>query len=333
MGLKMGICKEYRTKHPDMPSLKLARIIYAKNGAVFTSIENVRSSLRYIEGKNGVSNRKKVIGTSFIKNEDRSNNPYQLPKSWSEPTKIFKLPLACNRVGVIADAQVPFHDEIALKSAVKWLKEKNANTIFINGDWSDFYGISDYIKDPRQRNFKQELEDCRISLKWLRGEFPNAIIYYNLNSNHELRFQKFLMQKAKELYDIDDWLIENVLKLHESNIIPLKEYSHTMIGKLPILHGHTIFGRYSNSVSKAKTLFDKLKHSAMCSHVHITDEHNSKDLDGKIFTTWTTGCLMSLNVEYNPHSNQYNHGIAFVTTETNGDYSVENKRIYNGKIL
>jgi hypothetical protein len=42
---------------------------------------------------------------------------------------------------------------------------------------------------------------------------------------------------------------------------------------------------------------------------------------------------MSLNVEYNPHGNEYNHGCAYIETEKNGDYRVENKRILNGRVL
>jgi len=47
------IARNYRAKHPEMPTKKLARIMYAENNLAFTNVERARSSLRYIEGKNG----------------------------------------------------------------------------------------------------------------------------------------------------------------------------------------------------------------------------------------------------------------------------------------
>ena len=45
---KSEICRGWREKHPDYPSLKLARIIFAKDGQAFTSVEDARGTLRYI---------------------------------------------------------------------------------------------------------------------------------------------------------------------------------------------------------------------------------------------------------------------------------------------
>ena len=51
------IARNYRAKHPDMPTKKLARIMYAENNLAFINEERARSSLRYIEGKNGSTHR------------------------------------------------------------------------------------------------------------------------------------------------------------------------------------------------------------------------------------------------------------------------------------
>ena len=77
------IVKEYRTKYPDMPSKKLARIIYAENNLQFKSWESALGSLRYIEGKQGEKHRsrKTLVGSPFVKEEARPYNPYKLPPS------------------------------------------------------------------------------------------------------------------------------------------------------------------------------------------------------------------------------------------------------------
>ena len=76
------IAKNYRTKHPDMPTKKLARIMYSENNLAFKDEEGARSSLRYIEGKHGKGKVYNAIKNSeFIKDEPRPYNPYNLPKS------------------------------------------------------------------------------------------------------------------------------------------------------------------------------------------------------------------------------------------------------------
>ena len=42
------IARQYRTKHPDMPTLKLARIMYKENNLAFIDVESSRQTLRYI---------------------------------------------------------------------------------------------------------------------------------------------------------------------------------------------------------------------------------------------------------------------------------------------
>jgi hypothetical protein len=321
----------------DMPSRQLARIIYNENALRFKDYEEARTIIRYIEGKKGNENIKYIKNTEFFMEEKRPLNPHKMPNTWAKPKQIFKLPIGCNKVGVISDLQIPFHDIVAIEAAIGWLKNKEINTLFINGDLLDWYNLSDFEKDLKRRDTKAEIDIAVEILRWIRYELPDVTIYYNTNANHELRWERWIIRKAPELFDLLDYMnvnISGLLKLDELKIIELKDYIHCMIGKMPILHGHTIFGKFANQVSKAKTLFDKLLHGGMCSHVHVTDECNRKDnVTGKMFTTWTTGCLMDLNVEYNPHNNQYNHGFAYVETDIEGNYTVENKRIKDGKVL
>lgn len=329
---KADIAREYREKYPTEPSLTLAKRIYKKHPEAFKDVEEVRSKLRYIEGKMGATKAKKD-SDKFHKVEPRPLNPHKLPESDSKERKVFKLPTLCNKIGFLSDFQVPFHDNIAIQTACDYLKSKEVNTIFLNGDIADFYQISSFVRDPRKRSFKNEIEDVKQVLQWLRGEFPLATIYYNLEANHERRFERYMMQKAPELLDIDNFSLEDILCLSSYGIKPLKGYDHIMIGKLPVVHGDTVFRGFGSPVSKARTVWLKTKHSCIASHVHQTDEFNTKDIHGKLFTTWTTGCLMSLNVEYNPHGNEYNHGFCYIETEKNGNYRVENKRILNGVVL
>ena len=51
---KITIAREYREKYGmEMPTLKLARIVYAENNLLFRDVEDARCRLRAIEGKTG----------------------------------------------------------------------------------------------------------------------------------------------------------------------------------------------------------------------------------------------------------------------------------------
>lgn len=50
---KKDLCREYRLANMDMPTLKLARIIYKDNKLLFPNVDTVRSALRSIENKTG----------------------------------------------------------------------------------------------------------------------------------------------------------------------------------------------------------------------------------------------------------------------------------------
>ena len=69
------IARQYRTKYPDMPTLKLARIMYKENNLAFQDVEAARGTLRYIEGKCGDRRKAQVKNEDFIKTEARPYNP------------------------------------------------------------------------------------------------------------------------------------------------------------------------------------------------------------------------------------------------------------------
>lgn len=334
---KSGIALPYCISYPAFPSLTLARLIYKENASAFNHIEDARDAVRYVRGKRGKENKERATAAfaPYFDKEERAKNPYVLPDSWAHPKEVYKLPTGNNRIGFISDAQVPFHDNDAIEASYAWLKKRGVNTLLINGDWIDFYGLSHFQKDPRDRDFKQEYNHILQSFEHLRHHFPNIDIFYNLQANHELRYEKFMMLKAPELLSLKlpEMDLESVLRLRLFEIRPIKRVDHIKIGNLPALHGHTIFTGQTSPVSTARTVFMKTNQSAIASHCHQTNEYTSKTLEGKLMTTWTTGCLMNLNVEYNPHNNKYNHGFAYIETDKNGDFHVENKRIDNGRVL
>lgn len=330
---KSDKAREYRKQYGmKMATKTLARILYNDNTELFFSEEDARGALRYVEGKRGANHRKYVEKTEFFEAEARDKAPVPMPESWSKVKPVFKLPIACNRIVFMSDFQIPFHNKESIIAFVEWAKKKNPNTVFINSDFIDFWAISLYEKNPKLRDHKGERDAAVAMLAWLRDQFPGCTIYYNLDGNHEQRWEKWLYRHP-EVLGMPEFEIENVLKLNENKIIPLRNHKYIMIGKLHVLHGHTVFGRFGSGVSKGRAVFLKTLVNTMVSHVHITDEWSTRNMVGDVFTCWTTGCFMEIDAVEYAEINQYNNGGAFITTDDEGNFWVENKKVINGKIF
>jgi hypothetical protein len=70
----------------------------------------------------------------------------------------------------------------------------------------------------------------------------------------------------------------------------------------------------------------------MCGHSHQTSEHTEMDMNGKITTCWSVGCLSELRPDYAKYS-RYNHGFAIIEGMGKDRFHVTNYRIQEGEIL
>lgn len=325
------IAREYRKKYPDYANLKLARIMYAENKLQFANLEAAHKAIRYIEGKIGAKHRKSVKNTEFFKEEARPYNPYNLPESHQEKREPFKLPIACNNILLISDLHIPYHDIDAVTTALDYGKEHKVNTIFINGDLIDFHGVSRFDKDPKKRSVKQEFIAAKDFLVSLRAAFPTASIYW-LKGNHDLRWEHFLEQKVKEIWDDPYFYLEERLQLNEQKIHLLDDKVLVKAGKLSITHGHHIFKGIFVPVSPARGAFLRAKQSVIVGHLHRGSFHPETDLDGNVIGCWSTGCLCELKPTYSPMVSNSQHGFAHIIVDNNGDFTVKNYQIINGKL-
>jgi predicted phosphodiesterase len=328
---KADIAREFRKKYgAEMPTLKLARIMYNKNKLLFKDVEDARQRLRYIEGKCGDRDRKNVEGSEFVVTEARPKNPYNLPDSDEtlfEPY-IFK---GHTRIGILSDIHVPYHSMDALTASIQYLKKQKIDALLLNGDAIDCHQLSRFTKDPSKRNFKQELDMFKQLFDVLDKELK-CKIYFKLG-NHEIRYEHFLHQKAGELFGIEEFAFENIIKARAKGITIIGDKTVMKFNSLNGIHGHEYIGGISAPVNVARGLFLRGKTSAFQGHNHSTSEHSETDMNGKITTTWSVGCLCELHPNYMP-LNKWNHGFAHLELDTNKiDFEFFNKRIFKGKVL
>lgn len=324
---KADIAREWRTKHPDTPTLKLARMIYARDGAAFKDVEDARGVLRKIEGKSGKAYAPKT-NTDFIITEERPRNPYNLPASDETSYKPYILK-GHKRLLLLSDIHVPYHSVSALTVVLDYAKKSQPDAVLFNGDTLDFYRLSRFCQDPRKRHFADELALFKELIGAFKQALPDAKFYFKVG-NHEERYLHYLFQKAGELIGVDEFKLENILQARANGITIISDKRIIKAGALNIVHGHEFVTGISAPVNIARGLFLRAKTSAIQGHNHQTSEHTEPNLNGKITTTWSTGCLCELHPEYMP-INKWNLGFAEVDLDGQ-EFQVKNMRIVNGKI-
>lgn len=316
---------------PDAPAKTLARKAFAENPQCWSSLESCRRAVRVQLGVAG-SHARRTLG-------DKSNFREPRKAGWSDviPEAIEQIegwaPLEIagpHRALVLSDLHIPYHDPTALELSLSYGYERNPTLILLNGDLVDHYAMSRWETDPKQRDFPGEVLATIQFLTGLRKWFPKARLVVKMG-NHEERFDRWMRFKAPELLGVKAFEWDSIFELEKNKIELVRQKRPIRLGKLNILHGHEHQRTISAPVNPARGLFLRCKTNALCGHWHQASSHSEKNVEGKVITTWSTGCLCDTHPEYAP-INSWSQGAAFVTVDKDGAFQVDNFRIVNGKI-
>jgi predicted phosphodiesterase len=253
-----------------------------------------------------------------------------------EPLKHFAAPWDSIRVAgplralVLSDIHAPYHDHRAIHLALKYGSDRKANLILLNGDTFDFYGISWWQRDPRQRDFPKEVQIGRQLLEAIRDQFPRARIIFK-EGNHEERYVSNMRTNAPDFLGIDDFELRSVFRFDRLHIEHVGDKRPIKLGKLNVIHGHEYRVAVQNPVSPARFFFLRGQCHCLGGHFHHTSQFSHKNIEGHVISTWSTGCLCDLNPDYRPLNN-FNHGFAFVEITSSGAFTVDNLRIIDGEV-
>lgn len=331
MGDKSRVVFGYLEKYPEMPSLSLARLIYQNESPLFNSVEIARSAIRYCRGSNGKKNH--VNAKKIKPNPEASYNPFDdlpQPLRHFDDWKPYEI-RGKMRVGIISDIHIPYHDLGALKIALRYLVEYKPTHIILNGDVADFFSLSFWEKDPRQRDFPGERKAIVQFLTSLKKMFPQTTIIWK-DGNHTERYSRFMKLKAPELLGIDELELEQLLSLDKLGITRVKDKRPIMLGEhFYVVHGHEFSFGISSPVNPARGFYMKAKVNCIGGHLHRTSEHSEKTLSGKVISCWSTGSLCDMHPDYAP-INGWNHGFATVEVEHDSTFLVHNHKIINGQV-
>jgi predicted phosphodiesterase len=237
--------------------------------------------------------------------------------------------LAATRLLILSDVHLPYHDNAAITAIFDAIKPADIDGVLLNGDLLDFYGLSRFIRDPKKRSISGELQALAQFYSVLRVNYP-VKIYYKFG-NHEERYDHFLWSKAAEIADVDEFNLEEVIKRRMPGVEVIKDKRIIQFGSLNIIHGHEYASGIFQSVNVARGLFLKSKVSSLQGHAHQVSEHTETDMNGKITTTWSVGCLCDMHPDY-AKLNKWSQGFAVAEREGD-DFQVKNYRIHKGKIM
>jgi predicted phosphodiesterase len=324
-------------KYPNVPSMTLARGLYARFPQEFPTVNAARQSIRYRRGQNGKRMRERRKVKKELFKPEGSTSPFEsLPVGLKEYDDWTPYNVEGNYVLVIADTHVPYHDKAALEIALEQGYKKGVDTILMLGDWFDFYSVSNWIKDPRRRNFAAEIQTSYEMLATIRDVFGDSMRIVAKVGNHEERLERYMKVKAPELLDVEVLKIDTLFNRggrHDNTdlgITVVGDKRIVKIGNLNCIHGHEFGQTMFSPVNPARGLYLRGKETALCAHYHQTSEHSETTMTGDATVCWSVGCLSDMHPDYRP-INKWNHGFALVRRDGN-DFYVKNRKIIDGKV-
>jgi predicted phosphodiesterase len=325
------LLKELVLRFPDAPNLTLAKKFVKDYPQFIISVEQARAAIRTLKGKSGEWNRNHAH-IDFRAEYEKALTKFkkELPKGETEKKEPYHLPKASKKILIIGDIHIPYHDDNALFAALKHGAECQVDTIIINGDLLDFAMISRHEKDLRKRSVGYEIATAKTFLEGLRAMFPKALIVFK-EGNHDTRYQKWIMQKAPELLDIDGTSLSELLGLIPLRITHIHDKQIIYAGKMAILHGHEI-GLTSGGVNPARSVRLKLNKSAIVNHFHRETKDMGKNLGEQPYSCYSNGCLCDLHPEYMGVHTLWTHGFTILDIDKHGNYKVQQKSIIDGVI-
>jgi hypothetical protein len=169
-------------------------------------------------------------------------------------------PGALKRWLFVPDQHFPYNDKRYWKLLMqvgRWLKPHGICTL---GDFGDFYATSRHYKNPnRARDLRVEIKASNAGLDDLDSLGAKEKVF--IEGNHEENLERYLMDKAPELFNLVK--VEDLFKLRERGWQFIRYKRHTKIGKVYITHDTGRAGAQAHVQASAK-----FKGNVVIGHTH-----------------------------------------------------------------
>lgn len=262
---------------------------------------------------------------------------------------VYRVPLTggARKVVVIGDVHIPFHDEIALRLALRVIKLVKPDYVVLNGDIVDFFGISRFTKNPaRALEFHNEISIARDVIHRIRDAAQGATWIY-IEGNHEARMKDYIYRRAPELSLLGEVGVQNLLKLNDLGIIWLehseipRQVAESVIPQVVvemqderrsiyIMHGDTFRGS-PLAVYPARQMFLRTLRNTVVSHWHRSDQYIQRDYEGIEWGCWVIPCLCLPRPHYDA-GRVFGQGVGLIRC-VDGDFKVDIISFRNGRAV
>lgn len=186
----------------------------------------------------------------------------------------------------IPDCHRPDHDRKAWKIMMAGARAFRPDGIVILGDFIDCYSVTTHLKDPRKCHVKlhDEISAGVDGLDEL--ERLNAKRHIYVCGNHEDRIERYLAERAPDLYGMVS--LPELMDLKERGWEWVPYRSHTKIGKVYVTHDVGHAGIYA--LRQTQLAFNA---SVIMGHIHRVGYQITGDLAGAAHVAASFGWLGS----------------------------------------
>lgn len=207
----------------------------------------------------------------------------------------------------IPDLHAPYHDETAWETTIKIVAKTKPDRLVIGGDFVDCYACSSFDKHPaRSQNLKTEIDLARKELfRLVRA--ANCPIWY-LEGNHEFRLERYLCQRAPELYGLIS--IKNLMLEGTRGIEWVPYRQHLTLGKVIYTHDVGHAGVYAG-----KHTLTACGHNVVFFHTHrgglVTDGNHVGEKRFSLNCGWL-GDLEAVDYMHRVKTKDWIHGLGLL---------------------
>ena len=220
----------------------------------------------------------------------------------------------------IPDMHVPYHDVRAVELLLKVGKIFKPDHSIIMGDMLDNYSVSSHSKNPnRALKLVEEVDATKNMLDRIKNIGAKNNVF--VSGNHEDRLERYLMDRAPELFNVVS--TDKILELKEKGFKYIPYKSHYKIGKLNVTHDTGTAGRYAHYKS-----FDSFQHNVVIGHVHRMGFAVEGNAQGERHVTACFGWLGDIDAVDYMHKIKATRdwslgfGIGYLDTKTNIVYVI-----------
>lgn len=167
---------------------------------------------------------------------------------------------------VLPDVHIPFHDEALVKAWMDFVICEQPDGIDIIGDVMDCYTLSDFNKNPRRKvSFAEEVKLTKGLMYDIRAAAGHECDIHYSEGNHEYRLERMLWGNSKELADLKELKMPQLLDLAGPHIQWHNASEPYKIRDLWYTHGNIIrihAGMTANAMSQ------KVEGPVLIGHTH-----------------------------------------------------------------